>query len=68
MTKSNDLKLSFSTFEFWTDYSEKVSRIKLGPEVKEKIWNEFVNLLEVFAQKLLIKNDNQMVEADLKDD
>ncbi len=30
MTQSRDLKLSYSTFEFWIDYSDKVSRLKLS--------------------------------------
>ena len=68
LAQSRDLKLSYSTFEFWTDYSEKVSHMKLTPAVKERLWNEFVSLLEVFSQKLLIPNDSLMVEADLKDD
>jgi hypothetical protein len=68
MTRSKDLKLSYSTFEFWTDFSERSARIKFTPEVKEKVWNVFVNLLDLFAQKLLIVNMNLMVEADLKDD
>jgi hypothetical protein len=68
MTRSKDLKLSYSTFEFWTDFSERSARIKFTLEVKEKVWNVFVNLLDLFAQKLLIVNMNLMVEADLKDD
>ena len=68
MTRSQDLKLSYSTFEFWTDFSERSSRIKLAPEVKEKVWNVFANLLDLFTQKLLINNVSLMVDADLKDD
>lgn len=48
LTQSRDLKLSYSTFEFWTDYSDKVSRMKLNPSTKERLWNQFVMLLEIF--------------------
>ena len=36
--------------------------------MKEKVWKEFENLLDVFTQKLVIANETLMIEADLKED
>lgn len=33
-TKSNDLKTSQSTFEFWMDFSDKMVKCKISPNIK----------------------------------
>lgn len=72
ITNSYDLKLSYCTFQFWMDYSEKITKLKFSDlGIRERVYGVYVTLFQIFTtggKKLVIQKDSDMYEADLKDE
>lgn len=66
-TSSPDLKTSRNTFEFWIDFSEKVSHSKLNQQTKNLFADCLLKAFQTINQKAIVP-DYLLDDPDLKED
>lgn len=65
--EANDLKLSYSTFEFWTEFCDRIEKLKVEAELQNRFCQIVEHLLDVLLAKTTLDNDTLFHEM-LKDD
>jgi hypothetical protein len=58
--ESKNLKLSYSTFQFWLDFCEKWSKSKVEQGLQEKIWKIIDYLFSVILQKIKMESESTL--------
>jgi len=64
---SEDLKLSYSTFEFWLDFVEKLSKLRVEKTIQDKFFRIVEHLFGTILKKVKIDQETLM-SSTLKDD
>jgi len=66
--EKGDLKLSYSTFEFWIDFCDKIEKMKVDQMLQIKFWQIVEHLLDVILQRTLLDNETLHSELIKEDD
>lgn len=66
-TSSSDLKISRNTFEFWSDFSEKIIISKISTDIKAFFANQMAQMFHIVNKKATV-SDSLLDDPDLKDD
>ena len=67
-TQSSDLRTSQGTFQFWFDFSQKVSKCKVDVQVKQRFAKYVQEVFDVVGKKVLVDSDALLDDPDLKED
>jgi hypothetical protein len=54
VVSSEDLKLSYSTFEFWIDFCEKLLKMKVDEPLALKFWQVIEHLFDIIVSKTIL--------------
>lgn len=55
--EKGDLKLSYSTFDFWVDFCERLGKIKVENTLANKFWSVVDHLLDVLIGRCALDLD-----------
>ena len=55
--ESSDLKLSYSTFQFWIQFCDRIEKMKVEQALQLKFWSIVEHLLDVILDRTLLDND-----------
>lgn len=60
--------MSYSTFEFWIDFCDKIEKMKVDQMLQIKFWQIVEHLLDVILQRTLLDNETLHSELIKEDD